>query len=810
MEETEIKVAARLESRFTPGAILADRFRIVSLLGRGGMGEVYRAEDIKLGQQVALKFLPAADAATLERLYREVRLGRQVSHPNVCRLYDVMEWQGHHFISMEYIDGEDLASLLRRIGKLPHDKALEIARDLCAGLAAAHGLGIIHRDLKPANVMIDGRGTARITDFGLAGLAGDRRHGEISGTPAYMAPEQLSGGEITTRTDLYALGLILSEIFTGKRSASYEGIDPAIQRVIVRCLEETPESRPASIQSVITALPGGDPLQAAVDAGETPSPEMVAAADESGELRPSYAWALLMVTILLILISAALSQRSMLYGRVAFPKKPDVLAERAREILAAAGYTQGPVGVLYSLGWNNDYFERGPKNQDLNRVIPSPVRFYYRESPRELSSLGPERRYDTPFTLSRMANVELDPNGRLIRFAVVPPEVEPPMPKPVDWSPFVRQTGIDAGTLHPVAPKWRVPVDSDTRVGWEGSGVRIEAASKNGKPVWFSVIPPWQQADRKTFVGMPVVTQVGQIVVAIIGPTACLAAFFFARRNLRRSRGDRKGALRLTFFLITLTFWLRVLRVDHVWDVAQESQLLAQLLGEALFTGTVVGLLYLAVEPYFRRRWPRMLIAWTRLLAGRLRDPMIGRDALIGMLGGTAAAILNKIPVLAPAWLGGPLGPMRTSFSALTELRHLGYLLLWSLQLAIGVALLTAFLFLLLRLATGNATAAAILLIPVEVAFMAVNGDEPLQLAADGLVAILMVAVFRRYGLFALTVFMLFNNIGDLAPMTLDPSVWYFGRSLFVIALAGALAAYAFWTSLADQPAFGMALLEDE
>src|SRR5713101_1750075 len=149
-----------------------------------------------------------------------------------------MEWQGHHFISMEYIDGEDLASLLRRIGKLPHDKAIEIARDLCAGLAAAHGLGIIHRDLKPANVMIDGRGTARITDFGLAGLAGDRRRGEISGTPAYMAPEQLSGGEITTRTDLYALGLILSEIFTGKRSASYEGIDPAIQRVIARCLEE--------------------------------------------------------------------------------------------------------------------------------------------------------------------------------------------------------------------------------------------------------------------------------------------------------------------------------------------------------------------------------------------------------------------------------------------------------------------------------------------------------------------------------------------------------------------------------------------
>jgi serine/threonine-protein kinase len=182
--------------------MLAGRFRIVALLGRGGMGEVYRADDIKLGQPVALKFLRATDSATLERLYREVRLGRQVSHPNVCRVYDVTEWEGFHCISMEYIDGEDLASLLRRIGNLPHDKAVDIARDLCAGLSAAHSLGIIHRDLKPANVMIDGRGTARITDFGLAGLIDDPRTGEISGTPGYMAPEQLAGGEVTARTDL--------------------------------------------------------------------------------------------------------------------------------------------------------------------------------------------------------------------------------------------------------------------------------------------------------------------------------------------------------------------------------------------------------------------------------------------------------------------------------------------------------------------------------------------------------------------------------------------------------------------------------
>ena len=146
----------------------------MSLLGRGGMGEVYRAEDLKLGQAVALKFLPdPIDQAKLSRFYGEVRLGRQVAHPNVCRIYDVIEADARHFLVMEYVDGEDLASLLRRIGRLPQDKGLEIARGLCAGLAAAHEKGILHRDLKPANVMIDGRGQPRIMDFGLAVLAAE-------------------------------------------------------------------------------------------------------------------------------------------------------------------------------------------------------------------------------------------------------------------------------------------------------------------------------------------------------------------------------------------------------------------------------------------------------------------------------------------------------------------------------------------------------------------------------------------------------------------------------------------------------------
>src|SRR6266850_1247187 len=217
------------DARFVAGQILAERYRIVGLVGKGGMGEVYRADDLKLGQPVALKFLPRGFDAVPDRLQRfldEVRTARQVSHTNVCRIYDAGEVDGQHFLSMEYVDGEDLASLLRRIGHLPRDKAIQIARQLCAGLAASHEIGVLHRDLKPANIMIDGRGRARITDFGLAAFPQDIEGDEVlAGTPAYMAPEQLAGREVSVRSDLYSLGLVLYELFTGQPAFKAASLD---------------------------------------------------------------------------------------------------------------------------------------------------------------------------------------------------------------------------------------------------------------------------------------------------------------------------------------------------------------------------------------------------------------------------------------------------------------------------------------------------------------------------------------------------------------------------------------------------------
>ena len=351
---------------FAPGAIIAGRYRLVSLLGRGGMGEVYRADDLTLDQPVALKFLPAgvaADADRLAQFHAELRTARQVSHKNVCRLYDLGDHEGRRFLTMEYVDGEDLATLLRRIGRLPQDKAVEIARQLCAGIAAAHERGVLHRDLKPANVMIDGDGNVRITDFGLAVATSDVSVSR-AGTPQYMAPEQLTGGTASVRSDVYALGLILFEMFTGKRvfeaktfnellslhesgtvtnpSSMVRDLEPAVERVILRCLERDAALRPGSALAVAAALPGGDPLAAALAAGETPSPEMVAAAGERSAFSPAIGLSLFTAIVAGVLAVAALSDRTIALAKIPFEKTADALEDRARDTLAKLGYTERP------------------------------------------------------------------------------------------------------------------------------------------------------------------------------------------------------------------------------------------------------------------------------------------------------------------------------------------------------------------------------------------------------------------------------------------------------------------------------------
>ena len=823
--------------------MLGERYRIVALLGSGGMGEVFRAEDTKLGQQVALKFLPAdvrRDPQRLERLYAEVRLGRQVSHPNVCRLYDIGEWEGHHFLAMEYVDGEDLASLIRRIGKLPTQKAFDIARDLCAGIAAAHALGIVHRDLKPANVMLDGRGQARITDFGLAVVAEEMEgRSEIAGTPAYMAPEQLSGGTVSTKTDLYALGLILYEIFTGKRlhdgtsrkssakslaTLTSAELDPVIYRVIARCLEENPDARPASIHSVIAALPGGDPLQAAVDAGETPSPQMVAAAGEVGDLETRTAWVLLVAAFAGLALLIGLFGRTVLFRILPPSKPPEALVDRARTILESAGYDARTADEAYHFDNDEDFFRHMIESRSdlwnaLPHVRPGVLTFKYRQSPRSMLALGDVGRVtsdDPPMNVPGMTYVELDTHGRLISFVAIPPLLTDGTPKPaVEWAKFFASAGGDFENLRSVAARWSAPADSDAKVAWEGTfrgdptPIRIEAASRDGRPVWFQIIGPW--ASPKPEHEPTVTSGIRDVLFVSLFPSALLFGAVFARRNLQRGRGDRRTATRLALYVLVTGVIGFVFRADHIADPAAEWGLLDRGLAFALYAAMQIWLLYLALEPYVRRRWPHTLISWSRLWAGRFRDPMIGRDLLIGLVAGPFVLTLKLIAIHAPSWFGLPkLPPLSSWVTPLVASRHLIYAWCSFQPLAIFISLCLLFTMLISTMVLRRRWPAIILMV-IIVAF---GAGEPqygpaYELTAGAIMGLILTFVLVRFGLLAAVVTIFLSMFLEAVPFTFDPDAWYFGRSLAVLILLAAATIYGFWSSLGEKPAFGVAALEE-
>jgi hypothetical protein len=572
---------------FTPGIILADRYRIIGLLGRGGMGEVYRADDLKLGQPVALKFLPralAGDPVRRERFFAEVRITRQLSHPNICRVYDIAEVNGQHFLSMEYIDGEDLASLLPRIGYLSNEKALDIARQLVAGLAAAHERGVLHRDLKPANVMIDGRGRVRITDFGLAVAATDEvQAAEMSGTPAYMAPEQLAGKGATVRSDLYALGLVLYELYTGKRafnaptladlreqkeratptapSELRPGIDPVVERVIARCLERDPRQRPASAAQLAASLPGGDPLAAAIAAGETPSPEMVAASGGQGQLRPIVGVSLLVIAATASVLLVAMMALSSLPRRVPFNLPPAVLANEARQILNTIGYPEPPGDSAFGLDYDREYIasvgqvSNGPRRWE--KLDSRAILLWYRQSARPLEhkefmnrptvTLTP---VDPPLQYSGDALLFVDTEGRLRRLEVLAPQeiAADAVHRDVDWSVLFKAAGLEIANWRAIEPRWNPLHYGDARASWEGTlppfevPARIEAAAYRGVPVWFDIVLPSTKPSREpgSVPSAPAPETFGVLVLV----TFTVGAAFFARRNLRMGRGDRRGAPR--------------------------------------------------------------------------------------------------------------------------------------------------------------------------------------------------------------------------------------------------------------------------
>ena len=817
--------------RFVPGALVGSRYRIVAMLGKGGMGEVYRADDLLLGQPVALKFLPqlvAGDPQRLARLLAEVRIARQISHPNVCRVYDVGEAAGEHFISMEYVKGEDLGTLLHRIGRLAPDKGLQIARQICAGLGAAHDRGVLHRDLKPANVMIDERGAARITDFGLAALADSAQANVREGTPAYMAPEQLEGAEVSTRSDIYALGLLLYEIFTGRtlfgaktlgelielrRSTSADtlrlsnDVDPIIERVVRRCLANDPAQRPQTVGAVAAALPGGDPLAEAIAAGETPSPALVAAAGERFGIEPRTALLLLAGTFLCFALALFCKSRIDLAPRAGITESPEVMAVHARELLQLLGYTAKPVDRAWAYRADYAYLAHArPRGEG------TPVVFRYRDSPRPFqvrsffrnesfsSWPGDVNEDDPAMQTAGMTMVHLDPGGNLLRLEVVPPKTSIAISAPYDWAPLLDAAGLNRRALTTVMPAAFVrPFDQRAAWTWETNAGRwrAEGAALGGKPVYFEVLPPWQPNEPASAHTSRAVMVFFFVVLLVV-----VAIVILARRNLRLGRGDVRAATRLAAATALFCFVPWLIGGHHVASFWEGAVGLEALAWSALYA-IMIALGYLAVEPTMRRRRPQALVSWTRLIGGEVRDPLVGRDILIGTFAGCFAIAVFSGTLM---FSGTALVESRVGLQALNGANVLLADLLCIPPRAIFDVFMPLMIFLLMRAMVRKDILAAVVLGGIYVGGMSMaGGNLTLPAIAE---AVFVLFVLLRFGFLALAAMNAAEAVLLMAPSLWPMQQWHTGLTLIAAAVIALVAGYGFVTSLAGRPLFTGELIE--
>ena len=841
------------DARFIPGDVLLERYRIVGLLGRGGMGEVYRADDLKLKQAVALKFLPAslsADGAALARFYKEVSVARQISHRHVCRVYDVSEFQGEHFISMEYVRGEELSSLLKRIGRLPQDKAIDVARQLCAGLAAVHERGVLHRDLKPANIMLDEHGEVRITDFGIAALASDVDRREMSGTPAYMSPEQLESRELTPKSDIYSLGLVLYEIFTGKKAfeasnmqdllrlrrsdstptspAQYvPELDPLIERVIFRCLERDPSKRPASTLQVAAALPGGDPLAAALAAGETPSPEMVAAAPKQGGLKPAVAISLLASAVVLLVATCLLSRSTTLYQQVPLNKSPEVLKDRAAELVKKFGYTATPLDSAYGMGLDRDYLKYVHDNDQspnrwnrLSSGQPAAIYFWYRQSPRpfEVNDGGQVIEDEPAQDLSGMTTMTLDTTGRLRSLNTVPPAKSSNPAAATDWSPLFVESGLDQTKFQPVPNIWTPPHQTTARAAWDGSypdapdlKVHIEAGAFEGKPVYFEIFDAWDQPRNAQISIVRYRQRVLVVLLLTVFITVVVGSSLLALRNVKLGRGDRKGAFRIAAFMAAVFFVRWVFWSHHVSNEAEAFNFIAGVQNTLAWT-FFFWVVYLAFEPFVRRRWPDRIVSWSRLLAGGFRDPLVGRDILIGAVFGLGVVICNfYLANTVPRLFGYPPGIpwMDSPATQLLGIRSFAFGITQQIFGALLQSFMLLFFLLLLYIILRRELIAAIVLTLIMAVALSLTHETAAGVPFACIAVLLLMWTLYRYGLLALVSTIFFVHLTIFFPITSDLSAWYAADFVLASIIGLALVGFAFYTSLAGQPLFRSSIFSD-
>lgn len=653
--------------RFATGEIYAKRYRIVALAGAGGMGEVYRAHDLLLDEPVALKFVRPAGRMRPDAILEEVRLARRITHPGICRVFDAGQEGDETFISMEWVDGEDLRSLVDRIGRLSPDKALDIARQAAAALAAAHAQGVLHRDLKPANLLMDRQGRIKLTDFGIATRTGARNPDELlAGTPAYMAPELFAGLPASERSDLYSLGLILHELLTGERAIGaasdseivdrqthsrpgmlagrIPGVEAKFDSAIARALEKDPELRQRSVLAFAASLPGADPLALAADAGVTPSPELVAAAGAGVRGSKRLAAALGASILLATAGIMALADRTSRRRETDLRATPGYLAGRSMEMLGKLGWRTPPADDDW--GYFPNFSATAPGDS---------IRFWYRAAPAPLvndSFIFPgivNPAVDMK-PVPGMVTIFLDPAGHLDSLESVPEESGAPegtsLGGTANWDALLAAAGLDPARLEAAEPDRRPARDAEAVKAWRlpaadgAPELRIRAASIGDRIVWFT--KEYEQPATATLAAnWWKIYQYQYTVMMLFRFVLPLLALPLAWLQIRNGRADARGSWTLFRTIAFATLAASLLGNHHVAELAGEIELLESTLASALYGAARLVLVYLALEPWTRRIWPQTLIAWSRLMQGRVIDPTVGRSLAIGTLAGLAWAMLR-------------------------------------------------------------------------------------------------------------------------------------------------------------------------
>ncbi|MFN7963340.1 MAG: serine/threonine-protein kinase [Thermoanaerobaculia bacterium] len=795
---------------FRPGEVVAGRYRIEGRIGRGGMGEVYRAEDLVVGGPVALKRLHLRSAARAETVLNEVRLARQITHPAVCRVHDVVPLGEELLISLELVEGEDLAARLRRAGSLPPAEVLRLARELCAGLAAAHAQGILHRDLKPANVLLDRQGHGRITDFGLA-QSGSGRPGLAGGTPSYMAPEELEpGGRVSEQTDLYSLGLVLWELLTGQPafpagafpgglearrlfhppppSERVAGVDPALDRLIRAATHPDPRRRPDSALAMAAALPGGDALGLALATGSTVSPELLAAVELGSErLAPKRAISTLgaLAALLALLVGLAWGARPEL------GPGPRALAREQSATLAAMGFEvpteAGDEGFL------DDAQAPGlPESILYWRRVPLPA-----ESPRRLEQLeraGYEADLAPPRPMAQLVVVS-DLAGRLVHF-----EVDRPVARAgadgaatVDWAPAFAAAGLEPGLLEPV-PGPLPQVFAATRQAFRQrpTGRRVAIAEAQGQPVLFQVQPAEEPTSHPA---RNLLLRTALSALFLLGVP--MLAAFLGISNWRRRRVDRRGARRLALAVALVQALAALALAGHArgptGDLATGAQIFSLLFGTAS-----VWICYLGLEPWARRLEPTLLVAWARLLMGRFRDPLVGRSLLAGALAGAAFQAIDQLDRWACARLGAAMQFPPFVAEQLAPLCRGGWLaaaLLANLGEALAIVLPMALLLVIARwwLPRRLARPAAFLVLTGICWALIANSPGVSLFVGAPLTAAVVLATLESSGLLGVLVASALGLTLAGSPPALAPGAWYshgLALALGLTLATGVLGAY--------------------